>query len=118
MAKKRVDSGFLPYPFKEPKTRDYVVAELRHDSKIAFSARGFGAPAERENQARSLNNILEGFKIKSLSSLFEMPASKVRRRSIAAPPSLRVSVSADFAHSGFVQIVPTKAKDCYTLASR
>lgn len=118
MPKKKVDPGFLAHPVAEPKTRDYVIAELRHDSKIAYSAKGFRAPAEKENQVQSLNNVLEGFKIKSISSLFEMPTSKIRTRSVAAPPSLRVSVSADFAHSGFVEIVPAKAKDCDALASR
>ena len=40
-AKKKVDPGFSVAHVPIPKTPEYFVAELRHDSKIAYSLRGF-----------------------------------------------------------------------------
>lgn len=52
MEKKRADPGYLTHRVAEPKAHDFVVTELSHDSKIAFSARGFRAPTEKEKQAQ------------------------------------------------------------------
>ncbi|MFQ5528207.1 MAG: S8 family serine peptidase [Thermoanaerobaculia bacterium] len=116
--RRRPDPGFLQPGIKTPKTEDYVVVELRHDSKIAFSAAGFGGPAESERQARSLNNALESFKVKSCSSHFGLKSGQLETRVTRAPSSLDVKVTADFAHAGFAQIVPRSAKDVKALVGR
>lgn len=117
-AKKKVDPGFSVAPVPIPKTPEYVVAELRHDSKIAYSLRGFRAPAEREEEAGALNNVLEKFRIKKFASHFAMKSSSIQERATEAPPSLKFSVSADFAQSGFIQITPENPKDCSSLVRR
>ena len=118
MAKQAVDPGFAQAPPMDPGTPDYVVAELRHDSGIAYSTRGFRAPAEREDEARTLNEVLEGFRIRRFRSHFGMKPGKIRKRTAEAPTSLGIPVSADFAHSGFVQLIPERTKDTRDLVRR
>lgn len=117
MAKKMADAGFAP-PAKAPKMPDYVVAELRYDSRVVFSASNFEGPKEAESHVASLNKVLEGFKIKSFGSHFGVKASAVRKRATAPPAALVAPVTAEFAQSGFVQIVPRKADDAPELAKR
>ena len=116
MAKKKVDPGFVQVPVTQPKTRDHVVAELRYDSQIAYSAKRFEAPAAAEKDAGSLNNILEKYKVKRFSSHFGFKHNVIRSRARAA--SMTRPVSAEYAQSGFVQIVPSKARDCPKLAKQ
>lgn len=116
MAKKKIDPGFVQAPAVDPSTPDYVIAELRHDSRIRYSSRGFAAPSAVEKEARSLNDLLEGFKIQKVRSHFGMKAPTIHMRATEAPPSLGIPVSAEFAHSGFVQIIPESAKDAEELA--
>ena len=47
MARKKVDPGLAP-KFSTPTLPDYVVAEMRYDSRVAVSAAGFEGPAEAE----------------------------------------------------------------------
>lgn len=108
-------AGFAP-PVEFPGVSDYVVAELRHDSAVTYTASRFAAPAAAEGRASSLNNVLEKFRIKRFSSHFQAPKGEIRKRATAAPPSLGVPVSAEFAHSGFVQIVPERGRDAAKLA--
>lgn len=118
MAKKAIEPGFVQTPFVELKTPDYVVVELCHDSKIAYSARGFAAPAEREKDAVKLNNVLESFRIRKFASHLKMTTTSIRKRSTEAPPTLEEPITAEFAHAGFIQIIPEKAKDSEALAKR
>ena len=101
-----------------PPTEDYVVVELRHDSRVAFSEAGFGAPAEAEVQASKLNRMMEMFDVKRIVSHFGIKERALRVRSTQAPPSLRVPVSATFAHSGFAQILAPDPKARASLLRR
>ena len=118
MPKKKVDAGYVSATYKAPKVRRYVLVELQHDSCVAYSPRGFAAPAAAERGAAALNRVLEGYRIGRMRSHFGMPAKAIRRRATAAAPSLRHTVSADFAQAGFVEVVPTNPRDCERLASR
>lgn len=110
------DAGFVNPGIAAPKGPDYVIVEIRHDSRVAYSPSGFSAPAEAEPAAGALNRILEKFGIKRVSSLFDMRERQIRQRVSAAPPSLDVAVSAEFAHSGFVEVVPGRDRDAADLA--
>lgn len=101
-----------------PRLRDYVIVELRHDSQVAYTTTGFRAPAVAEKAARSLNDTLEGFRVRRVRTHLECSSSDIRKRSTQAPPSLGRPVTAEFAHAGFVQVEPRSAKDCARLAER
>jgi len=115
--KAMADAGFAP-PVSTPKTPDYVVAELRYDSKVAFTANRFEGPQEAENVVASLNEVLASFGIKSFGSHFGVKPGAIRERT--APPAdvMAAPVTAEFAQSGFVQIVPKKPGDAAELAKR
>src|SRR5918996_3768718 len=110
------EAGFVNPGIAEPKGPDYVIVEMRHDSRVAYSPEGFSAPAEAEPAARDLNTILEKFRVRRVESLFGMRERQIRRRVTAAPPSLDVAVSAEFAHSGFVEVLPRRDQDATQLA--
>ena len=119
MAKKKstgADSGFVNPGIAEPKGPDYVVVELRHDCGVAYSSTGFDGPAEVQKTTDALNSVLNRFKVKQVKSHFGMRAAIIRQRVTAAPSSLGKPVSAAFAHSGFLQIVPRRNKDAVNLA--
>lgn len=121
MAKKRTsaeDAGFLNIGIKQYKTPAYVIAELRHDSRIAYSPSGFAGSTEVEDSTRKLNSVLENFHVKAVNSHFSMKAREIRKRVTEAPASLRQKVSAEFAHSGFVEVRPRKAADAEKLAKQ
>ena len=119
MAKKtRRSVGYTPMRVADGKLPDYVVVELRHDSKVAYSARGFAGPAEVEEDWRRLNDILESVTVKKVASHLGMRAASIRERATAAPSSLAKPVSAAFAHAGFVAIRPARARDCAALVRR
>ena len=115
---KRMGPGYTFSPIKIPKIPDYVIVELRHDSQVAFTAARFEAAPARETEASSLNNTLAKFKVRKFGSHFGMKTAAVHKRAVAAPASLNVPVTAEFAHSGFVQVVPQNPKDCAALASQ
>lgn len=109
-------AGFVNPGIAEPKGPDYVIVEMRHDSRVAYSSAGFQAETDIEPTATALNRTLERFNVKRVGSLFGMQERQVRQRVSAAPPSLDVAVSAEFAQSGFVQIFPRRDRDAAELA--
>ena len=118
--------GFTSESFERPDVPDYVVAELRYESPIAFTTSAFAAPAAAADDASRLNETLARFRIASVRSQFGMPVSAVRDRlelaaALPAEPSTRVlkakGVDAAFRQSGFVQIVPKKSADAKKLAA-
>ena len=82
-----------------------------HDSQVAYSSAGFDGPGSVQTTVRGLARILEGFDVRRVRSHFGMKASQIRQRVTAAPPDLRADVTADFAQSGFVQIMPRRKGD-------
>ena len=50
--------GFTTAPFETPDIPDYVVAELRYESPVAFTRSRFAAPAAGEDHADRLNTVL------------------------------------------------------------
>src|SRR5215510_9313408 len=72
--------GFTIEPFETPDTPDYVVAELRYESPVAYTRSHFVAPAAGANQANRLNDVLDKFDIASVRSQFGFPATDVRSR--------------------------------------
>lgn len=123
--KKQTAPGFTTTPFKTPDLPDYVVAELRYESPVAFTTSSFVAPAAAENEANSLNNVLARFDIAAVRSQFGQRIADVRNRielaeALPAEPSARVlkakGADAAFRQSGFVQIVPKKGADAKKLA--
>ena len=109
-------AGFVNPGLSEPRARDYVTVELRHDSRVGYSSAGFSAPSDSERFGTQLNRILERFNVRKVTSLMGMRDRQIRRRVTAAPASLREPVTAEFAHSGFVEILPRRNKDAASLA--
>jgi subtilisin family serine protease len=107
-----------PVRFKPYKGTDYVVVELRYDSGVSPSTAGFKAPSAKERVATSLNTILEGFRVERCRSHFGLRDAALRRRSIDAPSRMPKTVSAHFAQSGVLQLVPRRARDCDALAKK
>ncbi len=118
MPKRTVNKGFELGKFDAPDIPDYVVAELRYDSRLVVERAGrISAPVSAESGANAFNEILSGFDLERVAPHFEMPAKKLAARA-SAVTSPRAKVSADFAQSGFVQIVPKHAKDAARIAAR
>ena len=113
---KTSEKGFLNPGISEPRDGDYVIVELRHDSQVAYAPSGFAGPATAAPAVGGLNDILSKFKCKPVESHFNLKPSAIRRRATAAPASLDVPVSAEFAHSGFVQVHPRRKRDAARLA--
>lgn len=111
-------AGFSQGGVDDRHISDYVVVELQHDSGVAYSPAGFEGPVAAESRTRSLNRVLESYPIKEMGSHMEVTRSHVRSLATAAPPDLRRAVSADFAHSAFVRIVPRRAADCASIVQR
>lgn len=117
MARNKRTNGFVHGGVAAPDTPDYVIAELRYDSRVVIS-RGdrFAAPPAAEATAANLNQLLAGFNVKRVAPQFDLSERKLAVR--AQPPAARARVSADFAQSGFVQIVPENPKDAAKIAAR
>jgi subtilisin family serine protease len=122
----RGSAGFVSGEFETPKVPDYVVAELRYESPVAYSAAGFRAPAAARDQSTKLNEVLERFDIRSIGSQFGMKSAEVRDRvdlaaALPAKPTARALAShgagAAFRQSGFVQIVPKRSSDAKSIAA-
>lgn len=113
----RSDAGFL-LPVSFPETPDYVIAELRYDSRVAFSASKFEGPSETEAQVASLNRVLEDFQVKRFRSHFGKSATEIRQRVTAPSTAMVAPVTAGFAQSGFIQIVPEKPDAAAEIARR
>jgi subtilisin family serine protease len=119
--KKKVNvksAGFLNPQIRPREFPCYVIAELRHDSRIAYAPSGFAGPASVERTYKGLNRILDKFKVKRIESHFGLRQNQIRKHSTEAPSSLKQKVSAEFAQSGFVRIVPRAKKDANTLVKR
>src|SRR6266567_6463367 len=116
MAAKKPSPGFTKDDYSVPGLPDYVIAELRYDSSVVVAPEGkFAAPAAAEPKANALNQILGKFSIKSFVSHFALSEKKLAVR--AKPVTGKdPKVSPEFAHGGFVQIVPEKDKDAPKLA--
>jgi hypothetical protein len=117
--------GYVSTAFTVPEAPDYVIAELRYESPVAFAAAGFVAPAAAEPQAASLNRVLEKYDIDKIRSHFGKKVSEVRERIEVAGTLPPEPVAAAFAkkgldvnhiQSGFVQIVPKKSGDAARIA--
>lgn len=118
--------GFVSTRFEDPDVPDYVVAELRYESPVAFTASKFVAPAAAEQQADSLNTVLEKFDIAAVRSHFAMKPQAVRARvEVAAtlPPEpdpsryAKRGMDTEFKQSGFVQILPKGGRDARRIAT-
>src|SRR5262245_47460619 len=110
------------YPASE--VSDYVICELKYDSRVALppGAKAFtaaGAPAAPVRDA--LNDVLDGFAIKQVAPLFGTVLKKqefTRRlsESVAAPGM--PAPDPEFALAGFVAIVPKASRDCGKILER
>jgi subtilisin family serine protease len=122
---RQTKQGYLSTAFKVPEAPDYVIAELRYESPVAFAAAGFVAPAAAAPQAASLNRVLSKYDIAAVRSHFGKKTSEVRERievagTLPTAPSVaafaKKGLDTDFIQSGFVQIVPKKSGDAARIA--
>jgi subtilisin family serine protease len=118
--------GFVVSEFKTPDVPDYVVAELRYESPVAYTKSRFVAPAAGASEANRLNQVLARFDLKEVRSHFGFPSVEIRKRvQLAAalpkePSSTTLKAKgadAEFRQSGFVQIVPKRSEDSKKLAA-
>ena len=118
MKRKIKEPGFQLGEFHVPEIPDYVIAELRYDSSVAIERSGkLVAPQATEANANQINQLLSSFALKRVSPHFELPEKKLvsRTRGITAP---KAKVTADYAQSGFIQIVPENPKDAAKIVQR
>ena len=122
---RETDEGYVGTAFEAPDVPDYVVAELRYEAPVAFTASRFTAPAAAAPQADRLNDVLARFDIQRIRSQFGLRASTVRSRvEVAAvlppePSPARFAdrgMDTDFVHSGFVQVIPERGRDARPIA--
>ena len=118
--------GFVTSTFATPDVEDYVVAELRYESPVAYTRSRFVAPAVGAGDANRFNQVLEKFDIKEIRSQFGFPAAQVRKRvqlaaALPSDPSTNIlkakGADAEFRQSGFVQIIPKRGEDSKKLAA-
>ena len=118
MNKKIKGPGFQLGDFDVPEIPDYVIAELRYESNVAIERSGrLVAPRAAEANADEINEILSRFALKRVGPHFDLPEKKLasRTRGITAP---KAKVTADYAQSGFMQIVPKDPKDAARIVQR
>lgn len=117
--------GYVSAEFEAPDIPDYVVAELRYEAPVAFTASRFTASADAAQQADGLNQVLAKYAIKRIRSQFGLSPRTIRSRvRVAAvlPPEPNPArfadrgMDSDFIHSGFVQVVPERGRDVRRLA--
>src|SRR5260370_29878556 len=121
----QTSQGYVSTEFEMPEAPDYVIAELRYESPVAFTTTRFAAPAAAEPQAAALNRVLSKYDIAAVRSHFGKKISEVRER-IEVAGTLATAAraaafadkgfDADFIHSGVVQIVPHKSSNAGKLA--
>jgi hypothetical protein len=118
--------GFTITSFETPGISDYVVAELRYESSVAYTRSRFVAPAPGAADAERLNQVLAKFDIAAIRPQFGFAATEVRKRvdlAAALPknPSAAIlkakGADAAFRQSGFVQIIPKRGRDSRKLAA-
>ena len=78
MAKKGLNAGYVSPGIPKFKAPEYVVVELRHDSRIGYSKAGFAGPADVEKDVTSLNKVLRDFNVKRIASHMGMKAKDFR----------------------------------------
>ena len=117
--------GYVGTDFSAPDVPDYVVAELRYEAPVAFTASHFTAPAAAAPLADRLNDVMARFDIKRIRSQLGVKASTVQSRvEVAAvlpsePNPKKFAdrgMDTDFVHSGFVQVVPKRGRDARAIA--
>lgn len=98
----------------------YITVELRHESRITYSEAEGRFEGPDEEVYRPLNEVLEDFDLKRFRSRFRMKPKEIAKRAQEkeAPGGNTEEVSADFAQSGFVEIVPYDPKDLKAMADR
>jgi len=121
-------AGFLSADVAGAAPPDYVIAELRYESPVAYASAGFSAPRAARPQAETLNNVLARFPIAAIRSHFGLKSAAIRERATlatslpAAPTTASVAKRtedvAQFVQSGFVQIVPKRGQDAAKLAGQ
>jgi subtilisin family serine protease len=118
--------GFVISVFETPDVADYVVAELRYESPVAYTRSRFAAAAVGASDANRLNQVLAKFDIKEVRSQFGFPTAEVRKRvrlaaALPSEPSANIlkakGADAEFRQSGFVQIIPKRGQDSKKLAT-
>ena len=67
--------GYVSAEFEAPDVPDYVVAELRYEAPVAFTASRFTAPADAAQQADGLNQVLAKYAIRRIRSQFGLSPS-------------------------------------------
>ena len=72
--------GFVISAFETPDVADYVVAELRYESPVAYTRSRFAATAVGASDANRLNQVLAKFDIREIRSQFGFPTADVRKR--------------------------------------
>src|ERR1041384_3524209 len=121
----KTKAGFVMSEFETPDVPDYVIAELKYESPVAFNTMKFAAPAAAKPEAESLNQILDKFEIKKMGSHFHMKIEEVKSRievanALPAEPEIKKykakGADEDFLKSGFVQIIPKKDSDAKKIA--
>src|SRR5262252_7312671 len=120
----KTKQGYISFAFKTPDLPDYVIAELKYESPVAFAATGFTASADGEAQASSLNRVLSNYDIAPVRSHFGKKREQVSHRidvARALPARAAAAIEAkdldaDFVQSSYVQIVPKKRNDAPKLA--
>lgn len=126
-ASTKTKQGYQSTIVSEADVKDYVIAELKYESQVAYTASRFAAPAAEEAQANKLNNILAKYKLERIRSHFGIKASDVRHRIEVASslPTAAVAsryasrgVDTDFIHSGFVEVLPENSKDAKKIAAQ
>jgi subtilisin family serine protease len=116
MARKQTSAGYVTVTTTGPALPDYVIAELRYQSRVVISGAKFEAPAAAAAKASSLNKVLADFDVARVAPHFPLPKKKLDLRSAALPKGKKAT--AEFAQSGFVQVVPKNPKDAPKIAKR
>lgn len=108
------------YSAATSKLPDYVVVELKYQSRVAFapSLEAFGGASEVEPDVSSINSILEKFDLKECRPHFSLKKKELDVRVAAAPALALGPVDSNFALAGFVQIVPKREVDCKKLVDQ
>jgi hypothetical protein len=116
MRRRQKSPGFAISTYDYPKARDYVIVEMSYDSRVAVSLRGIlDAPGVAEPAVHTLRETLGAFDLERVAPHFDLPEARLAERASGLPARAR---SADFAKSGFVQIVPRNQKDAPHIAAR
>ena len=124
-SKKPNGAGYLSPGINDVDLPDYVIAELKYESPVAFSASGFQAPRGFESHSDPLNELLGNFDIASIDSHFGIKPNAIKNRVAVAsglPPApspdkfVKKGMDTSFVQSGFVQIVPKNSADAGKIA--